>query len=288
MIATTCCRRGPVVNVYRLYGPRDLRIDREELLSGEIVAETVLSLVSPGTEIAAYNGVKPLRDVPQYPRLMGYCNLARVSDGYVLTHQSHRSAFACSEVDVLWRSSEYRPEMVSAYLYVLAARALERADGDVCIVGLGALGYACADLARQLGLRVFVDTRQQSIPNWCHHVDQQTFKHVVLTASDWQSYRRAVELSERAVVLLGLPGRGQDTDFNPLSLLYPRGLTIRQVGETDFINVKAYVAYIADVMPYLDPEPLLHRIPWTDLESAYTGPRREGQYSAVLEWQPQQ
>ena len=37
-----------------------------------------MTAISPGTELAAYVGLPPLRDGPAYPRLQGYCNVGRV------------------------------------------------------------------------------------------------------------------------------------------------------------------------------------------------------------------
>jgi len=102
-------RCGMTASVYHLTGPRALEL-REEPLGGglltpaEIEAVTVYTAISPGTELAAWEGKPPLRPSSPYPRLLGYCNLARVTrvgsevagmgaGNYVLTHQSHRSAF---------------------------------------------------------------------------------------------------------------------------------------------------------------------------------------------------
>ena len=69
----------------------------------EILVETLVTAISPGTELAAWSGATPLRPVARiYPRLMGYCNVGRVIhlgsnvNGFalndlVLTHSAHRS-----------------------------------------------------------------------------------------------------------------------------------------------------------------------------------------------------
>ena len=73
--------KGTFVN---LVAPQKIEFTEMELYekdigSNEIIAKTILSAISPGTELAAYMGQPPLRpSIQQYPRLLGYCNVARV------------------------------------------------------------------------------------------------------------------------------------------------------------------------------------------------------------------
>ena len=105
-------------HVARLNGPHEVEFGVETLSTNpgpdEIVAETLKSAISVGTEIAAFEGIAPLRPGPIYPRVVGYCNVARViatgpdvetvaSGDIVVTTQSHRSAFRCAESAVIGR-----------------------------------------------------------------------------------------------------------------------------------------------------------------------------------------
>src|SRR5689334_8047017 len=105
--------------VYELTGPRNLVIrsstlDLMGLNETQIAGKTLVSVLSPGTELAAYRGDPPLRPGNPYPRLVGYCNVASVlaagsavSDlrpgDRVITFQSHRSAFICAASEVVAR-----------------------------------------------------------------------------------------------------------------------------------------------------------------------------------------
>jgi len=69
--------------VYQLESPytltkKECELDDRGLGPSDIYAETEYSVVSTGTEIAAWVGKPPLRSAIAYPRLVGYCNLAKV------------------------------------------------------------------------------------------------------------------------------------------------------------------------------------------------------------------
>jgi hypothetical protein len=73
------------VKVSKLLAPNKLifeteNIDESLLASDEILCKTLVSAISPGTEIAAYNGLPPLRPMKPYPRLVGYCNVSEIID----------------------------------------------------------------------------------------------------------------------------------------------------------------------------------------------------------------
>src|ERR1041385_2607253 len=159
--------------VYELTGPRSLVLRQDvvpaEAVAGAIVAETEFTAVSRGTELAAWNGKPPVPPSSVYPRVVGYCNVARVvSTGagvtgvtvgdHVLTHQSHRTAFHCAAQEVLLRidgNEELRRRLVCTYLFHLGYAALQRGEfrpGDyVAVVGLGTLGLATAALLKAFG-----------------------------------------------------------------------------------------------------------------------------------------
>jgi hypothetical protein len=66
-----------------LNAPRPLEFRATELghcAADQINCETIFTAISPGTELAAYTGVEPLRPGRQYPWLQGYCNVACVTD----------------------------------------------------------------------------------------------------------------------------------------------------------------------------------------------------------------
>lgn len=284
------------MNVYRLHGPKDLRLESEALPPcglGQLVAETKYSMISPGTELAAYNGSLPLRNVSPYPRLLGYCNLAVVTESRckipigqaILTHQSHRSAFCVSESDVL-ATCQVNPGYAATYLYVLAARALNYIREPIAVIGLGALGYAVADLARLRGIDCVVVTDQDG-ESWMRSVKRANafpVKHVVLTSNTWKDYELATTIAQESIALLGFPGRGQAVERNPLALLYPKGLTLRQIGEVPDTVVKAEMVSMALRMKLMRTDPLTKLIPHTELKAFYETARAPGEYSAVLEW----
>lgn len=64
-----------------LTAPRRLEFERQPLKEpapNELLCETLVTAISPGTELAAYIGLPPLRSGLVYPRVQGYCNVARV------------------------------------------------------------------------------------------------------------------------------------------------------------------------------------------------------------------
>ncbi|MCA9816334.1 MAG: hypothetical protein KC652_14545 [Cyanobacteria bacterium HKST-UBA01] len=149
----------------------------------ELLAETVYSVVSPGTELAAWNGL-PLRSGSLYPRLLGYCNLARVTavgdeveeigvGDFVLTHQSHRSSFVVSRGDVLlfFKSlSQEKLKLLSAtYLYHLGYCALLAGGyfpgNRVAVIGMGTLGFNLVELLQTFGCEPCLFSDQLPGPN---------------------------------------------------------------------------------------------------------------------------
>jgi threonine dehydrogenase-like Zn-dependent dehydrogenase len=156
----------------RLLAPRILRFEPITLAQSapaldEIVAMTEYSAVSIGTEKAAYVGLPALRAGPAYPRLVGYCNAARVIragadvDGVspgmrILTHQSHQSCFACNKTEVLAiiPADLSSREASLAYIAHIGLTGLQRAGlrpgESVVVQGLGPVGLATIVLARSM------------------------------------------------------------------------------------------------------------------------------------------
>jgi 2-desacetyl-2-hydroxyethyl bacteriochlorophyllide A dehydrogenase len=260
---------------YELIGPNCLaqsetELDPGQLRSTELIAETVYSAVSTGTELAAWTGKPPLRPSRAYPRLVGYCNVARViaaaddvgdiaPGDHILTVQSHRSSFVCSSAEVLYSARGLEPaelaKLSSTYLYHLGYVALLAGGyvpGDeLAVIGFGALGFTAASLgaafagrpavfsgrpeaaSRLPGVRVL--SKAASPTEFQLPVDLDGFDLVINTSDSWDDYRLGLELARTGgkVVLLGFPGRGEPApDFNPLDsrYLYDKQLTIQQAG----------------------------------------------------------
>jgi D-arabinose 1-dehydrogenase-like Zn-dependent alcohol dehydrogenase len=282
---------GPSMDrvVYQLDGPFQLsqkrsEIQTESLGENDVVGKTEFSVVSPGTEIAAWNGQPPLRPSKVYPRLVGYCNLAKVVKtgrsvssvevgDFILTHQSHCSAFVCPQEDVLLRTSEQdaqaRKKLAATYLYHLGYTALLtggfRPGHYVGVVGCGALGLCTASLVKAFGSQpiIFSDQDVSEAP-----FSRMGFRYilkknvdlsgmvaeiplvdggvdiVVNTANSWADYLLALKILRKGgeMVCMGFPGRGEPPpDFNPLDpqYFYDKQLTIRHCGYASRLEVNA-------------------------------------------------
>src|SRR5690606_38036320 len=108
---------------------------------GGLICRTLFTAVSPGTELAAYVGLPPLRPTSApYPRYLGYMNVARVEFAgadaarayapgtLVYTHAAHRSTFRIGAEAVLAAVPGGLDARLAApaYLYRLAWNALRR------------------------------------------------------------------------------------------------------------------------------------------------------------------
>jgi threonine dehydrogenase-like Zn-dependent dehydrogenase len=251
--------------IYELTGPYQLVVKEGEIdLSGikelEVAAETIYSALSPGTEVAAYTGMPPLRPMKVYPRVNGYCNLAKVittgskvtaveKDDLILTHQSHRSAFICGEDEILFKvpASADLKKITAAYLFHLGYNALMEGGClpgfNVAIIGAGTLGITAAVLANTFGMRTFVLSVQKNMkelfsPYKLVHVSPKSdsFKEWVLkethktgidvvisTSNPWADWEFALEIVRKrgTIITLGFPGRGEGLPAtNPLDSKY--------------------------------------------------------------------
>jgi threonine dehydrogenase-like Zn-dependent dehydrogenase len=249
----------------RLHGARDLRFETETLDPGalahdQVLCRTRVSAISPGTELAAFNGAPPLRPTQQvYPRLVGYLNVAEVMargsavtsvepGERVLTFTSHRSHYVVDETRLRARV----PATVSdehaalAYLYRLALTGLRRAqvtDGSrVAVFGLGAIGLAAVDLARARGCRVVALSGSEVARRTAGELgavaarDKRGYDRdaaradlgdlpqaAVSTSNAWDDLQTAVGLLafNGVLALLGFPGRTQGPPaFNPFDPQY--------------------------------------------------------------------
>lgn len=258
-----------------LEAPRDLHFKEETLDpaavgDGDVLAETIVSAISPGTELAAYTGAPPLRPGVVYPRLVGYCNVARVlacgkavssvaPGDRILTFSSHRSHFCIPATDVLAVLSDgiTSEDAACAYLFHLGYDAVLKSDvragSEVIVIGLGVLGLATVALAALAGARVFAisdheASRQKALAFGATECFSRAENQrlacrlgparasvVITTSNTWADWCLALEGAGQrgTIAVLGFPGRQETAiPFNPLNSahFYMRQLCIMAVG----------------------------------------------------------
>lgn len=245
------------------------RLDPSSLKEGQLLCETLVTAISPGTEVAAYLGAPPLRPGVIYPRFVGYCNIARVlqaspGSGFgagdrILTFASHRSHFVIAADDVLAKlSSTLRSEdAVCAYLFHLGYNAVLGADiragSSVVVVGLGVLGLTSVAISALAGARVYGISDharprelgrtmgaagcfdRSQLPDLMEAIGVDRANAVITTSNSWADWRTALECAGNrgTIAVLGFPGRGQESaPFNPLDSahFYTRQLRIVAAG----------------------------------------------------------
>ncbi len=263
-----------------LVGPRSLNwisssVDERPLEAHEIRCRTRYTTISPGTEVAAFVGLPPLRPGPVYPRLVGYCNLAEVQEvgegvtsvkpgEMVITHQSHRSGFICSEDAVLAlvdRDLDL-PSFSATYIFHLGYAALQKAGfsagHSVAVIGLGAVGLGTVAVAASCGGLVTAFSDQTAIGAKAEEVGAEKvcgkntdigsaasqFDVVVTTSNSWSDWKLALEAVRQngVIAVLGFPGRGQGLPaFNPIAseYLYDKQITVVGAGMVPNLNVRA-------------------------------------------------
>lgn len=270
--------------IYTLLKPRELYL-KEELLDttlleeDELIAKTIYSAVSPGTEVAAYGGIEPLRDdVNDYPRLVGYCNVAEIIfkgsavmdlniGDYILTFQSHRTHFKCRSTDFLIKiKKDFLKGSVVAYLYHLGFHGIHtanlKAGHNVAVIGLGVLGYTSAIFSKIGGGNVIVFSNQkkhqelldskgiiylkksdESINEITEITNGIGIDIVINTSNTWEDWLLALKCINKGgtIVNLGFPGRGKKSPlFNPLDpkYLYMKNVSIKYLSPMDVKNVE--------------------------------------------------
>src|SRR3989344_144536 len=244
---------------------KELRVATSKLKPTEIVAKTLFSAISQGTETAAYRGDPPLRPGIAYPRLVGYCNVAEVVQvgkfvktirpgDRVLTHQSHRSIFSIQEREVLARIPKKVPseEAAVTYLYHLGLNALQtiplKPELPVAVIGLGILGLGAVEQAKNLKLNVSAFSNSQYKLQLAKelgakkvHLKRKSKKLenlanlVITTSNSWEDWRLALRLvrPRGTISVIGFPGRGlKAPNFNPLDprFFYYKKISIVPVG----------------------------------------------------------
>jgi threonine dehydrogenase-like Zn-dependent dehydrogenase len=238
--------------VIELQGPQQISIKNEilnidNLKGGQVAAETYFSAVSPGTEIAAFKGDPPLRPMKVYPRVVGYCNIAKIIaigknvDNYnvgdfILTHQSHRSSFICSADQILAKvpSSADLATASTTYLFHLGYNALMKGDvragHNIAVIGLGTLGLTTIAVSKFFGTNTFaLSGRKKILPiaeqlgaKLAFYKNDLKIKEilatetgnigidvVVTTSNSWPDWNLALQLPRKGgtICVIGFPGR---------------------------------------------------------------------------------
>jgi threonine dehydrogenase-like Zn-dependent dehydrogenase len=262
-------------SIATLEAPRSLvfrseTLEPDALLEGQLLCETLVTAISPGTELAAFLGAPALRPGVTYPRLVGYCNVARViavgpgTAGFrvgdrILSFSSHRSHFVIRAAEVLavLSASIASEDAVFAYLYHLGYSAILKAGvclgSTVVVLGLGVLGLGAVALSVLAGARVLAlsdqpKARACALANGASICFQRNElaelraalgehrAHAVITTSNaWDDWRIALECAgfEASIAVLGFPGREAATvPLNPLDSahFYTRQLRIVAAG----------------------------------------------------------
>jgi threonine dehydrogenase-like Zn-dependent dehydrogenase len=247
--------------IYKLASPKCLVVEpslsaKKGLEKNEIYAKTVYSVISRGTEIAAWLGHPPLRPTKNvYPRLVGYCNMAQIvsigekvksikTGDYILTHQCHRRDFVCEESDVILTFPESTPneelkKLTATYLYHLGYVALIKAQYfpglEVAIIGMGLLGVCTATLIDQFGGSsvCYTGNARRNFPIHMRknirdkdRIEEEPLTEakgadiVINTSDSWSDHYLSMKIVRYGgdVVCLGFPGRQEESTIgNPLA-----------------------------------------------------------------------
>ena len=244
--------------VYRLYAPNDLRFDSERLVPvpGDLLYQTHYTVISVGTEMAAFNGEPPLKSyIKQYPRLQGYCSAGKILGRFdangilntsdkdagktVVTGSSHRDYAILTDDKILagLRSEDVRPEYALAYIYHLTLSCQIRLNarfGDRIIVyGSGLIAQAGIELLKYQGFNVAAVSNNKRRHNLLYEsgADQVltatecmkskiTSDIAIITSNSWDLWFCAMESCKfyGKIGLLGFPGRNNKVapSINPL------------------------------------------------------------------------
>jgi threonine dehydrogenase-like Zn-dependent dehydrogenase len=262
---------------YQLSGPFELKlieseIEEETFLPDELICKTLYSVVSPGTELAAFRGDPPLRPGKVYPRVLGYCNVAEVQHSvaesdfrkgdYILTFQSHRTHFKIKTRDVILKFDKetFRKEFAALYLFHLGYNALLGADvkpgHKVAVIGMGVLGTTTALMSNIAGCITHCFTNQDGVYKTIGienlyskdsydpsiFADTQGADIVINTSNSWSDWLLGLKIARKGgvIVAVGFPGRGQGVPaFNPLDsqYFYDKQLTLKATGYYSDIEV---------------------------------------------------
>ena len=244
--------------IYTLVAPHTLALVENDIewppIHGDgILCETIISGISPGTELAAWNGENPLRPSGGYPRKIGYQNIAKVIDisggdgriqkgDRVYTNQSHCSKFSCKEEEVLAiiPKDKHVKDYIFSYMYHMALCALSincnqktiSREQRIAVFGGGALGCSIVEVAKLLGYSVLQISDSKHLaklqPSTNQIISRKEFKmqfgkasefnNCIVTTNRWDDYDSSLStcLSNGTIVLVGFPGRdGSLPSTNP-------------------------------------------------------------------------
>ena len=256
-----------------LNAPGKLELRKEILTQpkkDELVCKTLVTAISPGTEIAAYKGLPPLSPNVVYPRLQGYCNVSKVVQvgggvttyvpgDRVLSFTSHRSAFIINQRNIIHKLKETSDADKTActYLFHLGYNAVLRSGvrlgSRVLVIGLGALGLTTVAVAALSGARVFTLSDQvksgkialkfgaeanftrDQLPALLEALGSNLADVVITTVNGWNDWSVSLQTAGNlaTIAVLGFPGRGEPFLMsNPLDsqYFYKKQLRIEAVG----------------------------------------------------------
>jgi threonine dehydrogenase-like Zn-dependent dehydrogenase len=245
-------------------------LEVESIGPADVLCETLVSAISPGTELAAYNGLPALRPSTNYPRLQGYCNVSRViAKGAqvtefdlgerVLTFASHRSHFQIPEGQIICKVPETISDndAVCTYLFHIGYDALLRSPirygSKVMVVGLGVLGLATVAVAACSGMEVYAISDQSNLRSVAQEFGAiQVFDRsdvpsieeglgptladtVISTTNSWEDWELCLKLvrPRGSIGVIGFPGRGAPIPKkNPFDsqYFYDKQVTIQCMG----------------------------------------------------------
>jgi threonine dehydrogenase-like Zn-dependent dehydrogenase len=258
---------------YRLVAAGDVRFEQEQfdpsdVAEDEILCRTVMSAISPGTELAAFEGLEPLRtNVPAYPRWLGYMNVAEVvragrkainhfpEGSSVYSHSGHRSHFRLETEGVI---ASVPPELNSglaslAYLYRLAWMGLRRGEVEsgrtVAIVGMGAIGQCAVELATMFGSKCLAVSDHRNARLSAQRLgglaigrneaeerfvrggpsDGERFDTVLVTTNSWRDWQIALALARFGGVISVIGFPGRGQGSPELNPLLPAHFYDRQL-----------------------------------------------------------
>lgn len=232
---------------------------------GEVLCETIVTAISPGTELAAWRGLPPLKPSVAFPRLLGYCNVARViacGSGItsvavgkrVLSFASHRSHHVLAENEILYvlPDNASAGPIASAYLFHLGYNAVlrsgVRAGSKVLVIGLGALGLTSVAMAAMAGAEVSAVSDHASPGAIAKGYGASAIMRrddaavssfaadvVISTTNAWDDHAMALRAAGQnaTIACLGFPGRGEPAPSgNPFDSqsFYMKQLRIEAVG----------------------------------------------------------
>jgi NADPH:quinone reductase-like Zn-dependent oxidoreductase len=239
-------------------------------VSGEgILCKTLITGISPGTELAAWRGESPLRPSGGFPRKMGYQNISEVIaivgniegvklGDMIYTNQSHCSSFVATKDEVLAIVPRYGSvkEYIFSYMYHMSFCALTVDDWDtpykenrLLLFGGGVLGTTIAEIASSLdydvvlvsdsmGSSKFRESKIKVISrdDFRTALDRelQGFPRSVLCTSRWDDYHLSLERlgNNGTMVVLGFPGRDGSLPLqNPFEprFFYLNNLVVRSL-----------------------------------------------------------